>query len=395
MEKRSVYLDNNAATRVDPRVVEYMNGFHLDDYAVASSQFSHTPGIKAKETVDTSRQIIADKIGAKPEEIVFTAGETESNNIALMGVATANKDTHRDKLIISKIEHFSVMHTAERVKRHGFELHYVDVDEEGFIDLENLESLLDERTLLVSVMHANHEVGTIQDLSAISQLAKKHRAYFHTDASYSFLQVPVDVNDCGIDLLSIDANMIHGPKGVGALYVRKGVSIEKILEGGFQENNLRPGTENVPGIAGIGRACEIYSESDTQKVRELRDNLCKGLLSGVKDSLLNGPGDFSRRIPSNLNLSFEFIEGESVVLHLDMRGIAVITGSACFSRALQASHILLAMGFTHERAHGSIRFSPSKYTSREDIDYTINNVKEVVDKLRELSPVVKENIKEV
>jgi cysteine desulfurase len=389
MEKRNVYLDNNAATKVGPRVVEYMNGFHLNDYAVASSQFSHTPGIKAKDAVDASRQIIADKIGAKPDEIVFTGGETESNNIALMGVAAANKDKHRDKLIISKIEHFSVMHTAERMKRDGYELHYIDVDEEGFVDLENLESLVDKRTLLVSVMHANHEVGTIQDLSTISQLAKKQGAYFHTDASYSFLQVPVNVNDCSIDLLSIDANMIHGPKGVGALYVRKGVSIEKILEGGFQENNLRPGTENVPGIAGFGRACELYSESDTQKVHELRDDLCKGLLAGVKDTLLNGPADFSRRIPNNLNISFKFIEGESVVLHLDMRGIAVITGSACFSRALQASHILLAMGFTHERAHGSIRFSPSKYTSREDIDYTITNVKEVVEKLRKLSPIAK------
>ncbi|UCB44333.1 MAG: cysteine desulfurase [Spirochaetota bacterium] len=389
MKKNTVYLDNNAATRVDPRVVKYMDEFHLHDYAVASSQFSHTPGIRAKESVDTSREIIAKRIGAKPGEIVFTSGETESNNLALMGAVASNKDKNRNKIIISKIEHFSVLHTAERLKRNGYELCYIDVDEEGFIDLEKLESLVDERTLFVSVMHANHEVGTIQDLNAVSKLAKKKNAYFHTDATYSFLQVPIDVEETGIDLLSIDANLIHGPKGVGALYVREGVSIEKIFEGGYQENNLRPGTENVPGIAGFGKACELFDKSDIHKVTELRNNLHTGLTSGIKGTLLNGPGDFSRRIPNNLNLSFEYIEGESVVLHLDMRGIAVITGSACFSRALQASHILLAMGFTHERAHGSIRFSPSKYTSNEDIDYTISNVKEVVEKLRELSPIGK------
>jgi cysteine desulfurase len=389
MERKTVYLDNNAATQVDERVVGYMNEFHLEQYAVASSQFSHSPGIKAKEAVEQAREAVAKKVGSNHDNIVFTSGETESNNLALKGLANGNKEKKRNRIVISRIEHFSILHTAENLNRQGYELQFADVDNEGFVDMEKLESLIDERTLFVSIIHGNHEVGTVQDLAAISKLAHRHGAYFHTDASYSFCQVPVDVEQYGIDLLTVDANKVHGPKGTGALYVRQKTPLVKLFDGGYQEYNMRPGTENVPGIAGFGKAVELWKEEDTIRVKALRDNLCAKLEKGVEGTILNGPREFSRRIPNNLNVSFNYVEGESVVLHLDMRGIAVITGSACFSRALQASHVLLAMGFSHERAHGSIRFSPSRYTREEDVDYTYDNVKEVVERLRELSPIIK------
>lgn len=387
MEKRNVYLDNNAATRTDERVVEYMNRYHLNDYAVASSQFSHTPGIKAKDGVDKARLIIAEKINALNNEIVFTSGSAEANNLALKGTALANRNTIRNRIVVSKIEHFSVLDSAKKLGKEGYDVEFVDVDGEGFVDPDHLKNLVNDKTLLVSIIHGNHEVGTVQDLKAISEIVHKKGAYFHTDATYSFLQIPVDVKKHGIDLMTISSDKIHGPKGVGALYVSEGVRIEKIIEGGFQEFNLRGGTENVSGIAGFGKACEVFSKEDVERIKDLRNGLYGKLISGLNGIQLNGPSDFSRRIPNNLNLSFEYIEGESVVLHLDMRGISVITGSACFSRALQASHILLAMGFSHERAHGSIRFSPSKYTLKEDIDYVVHHVKEVVSKLRELSPL--------
>ena len=390
MEKRNVYLDNNATTRTDERVVEHMNHYHLNDYAVASSQFSHTPGILAKDGIEKARQIIAEKISALNSEIVFTSGSAESNNLALKGTALANRAAKRNRIVVSKIEHFSVLDSAKRLGKEGYDIEFVDVDGEGFIDIDHLKNLVNDETLLVSIIHGNHEIGTVQDLHSISEIVHKKGAYFHTDATYSFLQIPVDVKKYGIDLMTVSSDKIHGPKGVGALYVSEDVIIEKITDGGFQEFNLRGGTENVSGIAGFGKACEIFSEEDVERIKYLRNDLYGQFKSGLKGVQLNGSSDFSRRIPNNLNLSFDYIEGESVVLHLDMRGISVITGSACFSRALQASHILLAMGFSHERAHGSIRFSPSKYTLKEDIDYTVHHVKEVVTKLRKLSPLVEQ-----
>jgi len=238
MEKRNIYLDNGAATRVDEKVVEYMNHFHLVDYAVASSQFSHTPGIRARDGVETARQIIARSIGAPSEEIIFTSGSTESNNLALKGVAYANMKGNRNKIVVSKIEHFSVLDSAKRLSKQGYQVEFVDVDGEGFINLEQLEKLVDENTLLVSIIHANHEVGTIQDLDEISKIVHSKGAYLHTDATYSYLQVPVQVSEPKIDLLTIDSNMIHGPKGVGALFVNEDVKIEKIQDGGFQKKTF-------------------------------------------------------------------------------------------------------------------------------------------------------------
>ena len=389
MDMRQVYLDNNATTRPDDRVIEFMLKYYSDYYAVASSQFSHTPGIKAREGVDRAREVIAGAIGASAEEIVFTSGGSESNNLAVKGIALANLQGKRKKIVISSIEHFSVLHSARFLEKLGFTVEEVRVDGEGFVDLEDLEEKVDESTLLVSVVHGNHEVGTVQDLKPISEIAHRAGAYFHSDAAASFMQVPINVDEAGLDLLSLSAHKIYGPKGAGALYVRKGTEIKKIIDGGHQEFDLRGGTENVPAIAGFGKAVEVFDPEDVEEVKAKRDYLYERLTEEVPYTLLNGAKDFSRRLPNNLNVSFEYIEGESVVLHLDMRGIAVITGSACFSRALQASHILLAMGFTHERAHGSIRYSLSKYLDYEDIDYTVEHTKEVVESLRKLSPLYK------
>ncbi|MBN1898781.1 MAG: cysteine desulfurase [Spirochaetes bacterium] len=386
--QRTVYLDNNATTRVDNKVTEYMNHYFLQDYAVASSQFSHTPGIKARDAVEKARSIILGKLRSGPgDQFIFTSGGAESNNMALKGLALTNKDPSRKKIIISGIEHFSVLNTAKALEKSGFEVKEVKVDGQGFIDLEHLQSLLDEKTLLVSIIYANHEVGTIQDMPKISDIVHQKGALLHTDAAIAFLQTPIDVQKQNIDLLSLSAHKIHGPKGSGGLFIKKNIPVQKILDGGYQENNLRPGTENVPGIAGFGKAVEIFKEKDLEKVKGLRDYLYNGLGSRIEHVLINGSKDLSKRVANNLNVSFEYIEGESVVLHLDMRGIAVITGSACFSRALQASHVLLAMGFTHERAHGSIKYSLSKYLTRADMDYTIKQTKEVVEKLRDLSPL--------
>ncbi len=389
MKRREVYLDNNATTRVDEEVVKLMNKYFLEEYAVASSQFSHSPGIRAKEGVENAREIIAKSINAHPKEIIFTSGETESNNLAIKGLLLAAGNSKRKKIIVSSIEHISVLNIAKKLKKWGYPVEFIPVDGEGFIDIDFLYKNVDDETLLVSVIHGNHEVGTIQNLKTISAIVHEKGAYFHTDATYSFMQVPIDVIKEKVDLMTISADKIHGPKGVGALYVRSGTKIEKIMDGGYQEFDLRAGVENVPGIVGFGKACEIYNQEYTKVVSEMRDHLYKKITEEVDGVMLNGPEDFTKRLPNNLNLTFQYVEGESVVLHLDMRGISVITGSACFSRSLHASHVLLAMGFSHERAHGSIRFSPSKYTTPDDIDYTVLHIKEVVNNLRKLSPLTK------
>ncbi len=385
--RKEIYLDNNSSTRVDDKVVKFINKFYTDFYAIASSQFSHTPGIKAKEAIEKAREIIAGKINAKPYELIFTSGATEANNLAIKGVAFAHLHSKRKKVILSKIEHFSVIHSARFLEKIGFNISYVNVDKEGFLDLDHLSSLMDEDTLLVSVIHGNNEVGTIQDIEKISEIVHKYGAYLHTDMAASFLQIPIDLQKTNIDLASISSHKIYGPKGVGALYVKDGTKIEKIIDGGYQEHNLRGGTENVAGIAGFGKAVEIFTQEDVKRSREARNYLFEKIRDSIDEILLNGASDFRKRLPNNLNISFKYIEGESIVLQLDIRGIAVITGSACFSRSLEASHVLLAMGFSHERAHGSIRFSTSKYITKEDIDYTVLMTKEVVDKLRELSPL--------
>jgi cysteine desulfurase len=389
MENPSVYLDNAAATRTDPRVVEAMLPFFSETYAVASSQFSHTPGILAKEALDRSRETVAGRLGADPDEIVFTSGGTEANNLALKGAAFASK-REKGALICSSIEHTSVLHSAQWLEKQGFGLIRLKVDREGFIDLDHLESSLTDRTVLVSIQCGNQEVGTVQPVAAAAELCRKRGALLHVDASLGFTQLDLDVRSLPADMITVTAHKIHGPKGVGALYVRKGTPLTKWTHGGFMENDLRAGTENVAGIVGFGKAVELADAASVEKVRALQKRLFESIGAGIHDVEINGPADFSRRLAGNVNVSFRYVEGESVVLHLDMKGIAVITGSACFSRSLEPSYVMMAMGYSHERAHGSIRFTPSRFNTAEEMDRAAAACGEVVEALRSISPIRKE-----
>ncbi|MGQ9478023.1 MAG: cysteine desulfurase family protein [Candidatus Bipolaricaulia bacterium] len=385
MEQERIYLDNAASTRVAPEVVEAMLPYFTEHYAVASSQFSHTPGILVKEALDQARATLASRIGAKPEEFIFTSGGTEATNLAIKGAAYANckKGNH---IITSKIEQLSVLQSCRSLEKEGFSVTYLDVDREGFIDPEELEAAIRPETILVSIQTVNQEVGTIQNIEELGRICRERGVLFHTDAELALGWLNFDVREANIDLASFSAHKLHGPKGIGGLYVREGVKLKRLLDGGYNEFELRAGTENVPGAVGFAKAVELFKPEDSQYVRGLRDYLIEGLLQ-IEGSDLNGPRDGARRHPGNLNISFEFAEGESIVLHLDMKGIAVITGSACFSRALEPSHVLLAMGYSHERAHSSIRYTLSRYNTREELDRTIGATREVVEQLRRISPL--------
>ena len=384
-----IYLDNAATTRTAPEVVEAMLPYFTETYAVASSQFSHTPGILAKDGLDKARDIVARSLRAKSEEIVFTSGGTESNNLALKGTALAfhGKKHH---LITSKIEHNAVLHTCQWLEKEGFHVIYADVDSEGFVDLDRIRDSISDDTFLVSIQHGNQEVGTIQDISAVAALCKEKGVLFHTDACLSFTHLDIDLERLQADLVSVSAHKIHGPKGVGALFIRKGTPIIKTVHGGYHEFDLRAGTENVAGIVGFGKAVELAHPNQKVPLRGLQKKLLDGLVHSVTRTELNGPQDMNRRLPGNVNVSFSYVEGESVVLHLDMKGISVITGSACFSRSLEPSHVMMAMGFSHERAHGSIRYTLSRYNRMEEMDRVVDACREVVDGLRKISPMAKQ-----
>jgi len=378
-----IYLDNATTTPLDPHVLEAMKPYFFEWYGSPTHEYGHAFGLKAREALEESREVVARSIGAGPEEVIFTSGGTESNNLAIKGIALANRD--KQHLITSKIEHTSVLNVAKSLERTGVRVSYLNVDREGFVDLEQLRDEVDEKTLLVSIQHANQEVGTVQDVSEIGKICEEKGVLFHVDAVQSFTKVPVDVEKMNIDLLSISAHKIHGPKGIGALYVGGGVKLKPLIEGGYHEFGLRSGTENIPGAVGFAKGIEIVDDSHLEHMRRLRDHLTEDLLE-IPDSRLNGPkGD--KRLCNNINITFRFVEGESVLLHLDMRGIIVTTGSACFSKTLEPSHVILALGLKHEDAHGSIRFSLSKYNTLEEMDYTIKNVREVVEQLRSISPV--------
>lgn len=386
MEKERIYLDNAATTQVDSDVVKSMLPYFSDIYAVASSQFSHTPGILAKEGVDEAREIIAKKILSHPEEIVFTSGGTESCNLAIKGTALAfqNKKNH---IITSRIEHNAVLHTCQYLEKEGYRVTYIDVDDEGFIDLDQLRESITNKTFLVTIQHGNQEIGTIQPIAEIGEFCRDKGVLFHTDACLSFTHMDLDVSRLNVDLMTLSSHKIHGPKGVGALYVRKGTPTKKMNHGGYHEFDLRPGTENVPGIVGFGKAVELAKPEHVDILRSLQEGLFQGFDKEVKAFKVNGPKDMTRRLPGNVNVSFNSVEGESVVLHLDMKGIAVITGSACFSRSLEPSHVMMAMGFSHERAHGSIRFTLSRFNKMYEIERVVKDCKEVVEALRRISPL--------
>ena len=385
MERKLIYLDNAASTRVAPEVVEAMLPYFTESYAVASSQFSHTPGLEAKEALDKARTTIASKINAQPEEFIFTSGGTEANNLAIKGAAWANRKKG-NHIITSKIEHLSVLHPCRSLEKEGFSVTYLDVDREGYVDLDQLKDAITDETILVSVQWVNQEVGTIQNIEEIGRICRERGVLFHTDAALGLGWLPLDVKEANVDLASFSAHKLHGPKGIGGLYVREGVKLRRLLDGGYNEFELRAGTENVPGAVGFAKAVELFKPGDSEYVRGLRNRLMEGLLK-IEGAELNGPRDGAKRHPGNVNISFQFAEGEAIVLHLDMKGIAVITGSACFSRALEPSHVLLAMGYPHERAHGSIRYTLSRYNTPEEVDRAVEATREVVERLRQISPL--------
>jgi len=387
-----VYLDNAAATRLDERVLEAMSPHFFVTYAVATSQFGYSPGIEARDALDAARATIAGALGAAPEEFIFTSGSTESSNMAIKGVAMALGEKKGRHIIVSRTEDFPVLHSARALEKQGFQVTYLDVDEYGRLDLDQLrEAITAENiapeTILVSVQAANQEIGTLQDVAAIGAICRERGVLFHIDATHSFPRVPLDVREVPVDLVTVTAHLIHGPKGVGGLYVRKGTPLTKWMDGGFQELNLRAGAENVPGAIGFARAVELVTPEETARLQEMRDRLIERLL-WIPHSRLNGHPTL--RLPHNANVSFRFVEGESILLHLDMRGFAVSTGSACFSRSLEASHVILGIGGNHERAHGSVRFTFGRFSQAEDVDAVADAISDVIENLRAISPLGKE-----
>ncbi len=391
MEKY-IYMDNAATTRVKQEVLDEMLPYFTENYGNPSSIYAL--GSKSKNAVEIARERVAKAINANPKEIFFTAGGSEADNWAIKGVAFANRNKG-NHIITSKIEHHAVLHTCEYLEKHGFRVTYLDVDEYGMVNLEQLEKSITDDTILISIMFANNEIGTIQPIKEIGQIAKSHGVYFHTDAVQAIGHVRIDVDELNIDLLSMAAHKFYGPKGVGALYIRKGVKIDSLIAGGGQERNRRAGTENVPGIVGMGKAIELayeHLDESNAKLIKLRDKLISKVLDNIDHVRLNGHP--TKRLPGNVNLCFEYIEGESMLLSLDMEGIAASSGSACTSGSLEPSHVLLAIGLPHEIAHGSLRLSLGDFNTEEEVDYVVDKLIEIVSRLRAMSPLYEKAKKE-
>ena len=392
MEKRVIYLDHAATTATRPEVVQAMLPYFTENYGNPSSVYDM--GAKNKSAVTNARETIANALGTDTPNIYFTAGGSEADNWAIVATAEAykNKGNH---IITSKIEHHAVLHTCEYLeKERGFEVTYIDVDENGKVKLDELKKAIRPTTILITMMYANNEIGTIQPVKEIGAIAKEHGILFHTDAVQAFGQVPINVDEMNIDMLSASGHKLNGPKGIGFLYIRKGVKIRSFIHGGAQERKRRAGTENVPGIVGLGKAVEIAvntMEERTKKEAELRDYLIERVLAEVPYTRLNG--DRQDRLPNNANFSFQFIEGESLLIMLDMAGICGSSGSACTSGSLDPSHVLLAIGLPHEIAHGSLRLSLGDENTKEEMDYVIEKVKGIVERLRAMSPLYEDFIK--
>ncbi len=382
-----VYLDNAATTQVCPEAAEVVLKYMKEEYGNASSL--HTFGQKAKESLEASRASIAKTIGAAPEELIFTSGETESNNLAILGAARANTARGRH-LITTKIEHPSVLRAFAALEKEGFEVTYLNVNHEGFIDLAELEKKLRKDTSLVSILHANNEIGTIEPVTQAGKIIKsKSSALFHVDCAHSYGKIPVNVEEIKADLVTINSHKIHGPKGVGALYIKKGAKIAPLMFGGAQEKKIRPGTENIAGIAGFASAAEtayINIEKNAQNIARLRDMLIDEINKTIPHTKLNGPRG-NLRLPNNANISFGNIEGESIIILLDSKGVGASTGSACTTHDLKPSHVLMAIGRSPEISHSSIRFSLSRYTTEDEIKHVISVLPKIVENLRKMSPV--------
>lgn len=386
-----IYLDNAATTRTAAEVVEAMLPYFSEQFGNPSAIYSL--GSAAKKAVNRAKRTIAGAIGAKQEEIYFTAGGTESDNWALKAAAEAYKSRGKH-IITSKIEHHAVLHTCEYLERKGYEITYLDVDSEGMVDLEALRAAIRPDTILISVMFANNEIGTIEPVGEIGAIAREHGVLFHTDAVQAFGQVPINVDELHIDMLSASGHKMNGPKGIGFLYIRSGLKLRSFMHGGAQERNRRAGTENVPGIVGLeAAAVRAFGrlEEKAAKETELRDYLIERIEQEIPYCRLNGHR--TRRLPGNVNFSFRYVEGESVLIMLDMKGICASSGSACTSGALDPSHVLLATGLKHEEAHGSLRLTLSEENTREELDYVVAALKETVGKLRDMSPLYEDFVR--
>ena len=389
--KKIIYLDNAATTRTAPEVVDAMLPYFTENYGNPSSIYGFASA--NKEVIARQRETIADVLGAKANEIYFTAGGTESDNWALTATAEAYgaKGKH---IITSRIEHHAVLHTCAYLEKRGYEVTYLDVDENGLVDPRKVEEAIRPDTILISIMAANNEIGTIQPIREIGEIAHAHGVLFHTDAVQAFAQIPINVDECHIDMLSASGHKLNGPKGIGLLYIRKGVKIRSFIHGGAQERKRRAGTENVPGIAGLGKAVELAvatMEERAAKETELRDYAISRIEKEIPYCRLNG--DRVKRLPNNINFNFRFIEGESMLIKLDFKGICASSGSACTSGSLDPSHVLLAIGLPHEIAHGSLRMTLGADTTKEDIDYTVDCLKEIVEEIRSMSPLYEDFIK--
>jgi len=391
--KRKIYLDYSATTPTKKEVLDEMIPYFTEQFGNPSS--IHQFGRANKNVITQSREAVAKTINAKTEEIYFTAGGTESDNWALIGIAESNKKKG-NHIITSKIEHHGILHTCEYLEKRGFEVTYLDVDEYGMIDLEDLKASIKDTTILISIMFVNNEIGTMQPVKEIGAIAREKGVYFHTDGVQALGNVAIDVDDLNIDLMSVSSHKIYGPKGIGALYIRKGVRITNYVHGGAQERKRRAGTENVPGIVGFAKAATIAHENldnHVDKLIKLRMKLIKGIEENIPYIKLNGHPE--KRHPGNVNFCFEYIEGESLLLSLDMVGIAGSSGSACTSGSLDPSHVLMSIGLTHEIAHGSLRLSIGDFTTEDDIDYTIENLAQIVDRLRQMSPLYEAKLEEL
>ena len=386
-----IYLDNAATTKTAPEVVEAMLPYFTEHFGNPSSVYS--VGSSNKEVITKQRETIAKALGAKTDEIYFTAGGSESDNWALKATAEAYESKGKH-IITTKIEHHAILHTGEYLEKRGYEVTYLDVDENGIVSPEAVEAAIRPDTILVSVMFANNEIGTIEPIKEIGEIAHKHGILFHTDAVQAFGQVPINVDEMNIDMLSSSGHKLNGPKGIGFLYIRTGVKIRSFIHGGAQERKRRAGTENVPGIVGFGKAAEIAAANMEERIKyesELRDYLMDRVMAEIPYARINGRRE--NRLPNNANFSFQFIEGESMLIMLDDKGICGSSGSACTSGSLDPSHVLLAIGLPHEIAHGSLRLTLSEETTKEDIDYTVDSLKAIVARLRSMSPLYEDFIK--
>ena len=389
--KKLIYLDNAATTKTSEEVVAAMLPYFTEYYGNPSSVYEFAS--ESKKAVSNARRTIAETLGAQENEIYFTAGGSEADNWALKATAEAYQSKGKH-IITTKIEHHAILHTAEYLEKRGFEITYIGVDENGVVKVDELEKAIRPDTILISVMFANNEIGTIQPIKEIGEIAKKHGVLFHTDAVQAYGQLPINVDELHIDMLSSSGHKLNGPKGIGFLYIRKGVKIRSFVHGGAQERKRRAGTENVPGIVGYGKAAEIAAKTmkeRTAKEIELRDHLIDRVLAEVPYTRLNGHR--TNRLPNNANFSFQFVEGESLLILLDNNGICASSGSACTSGSLDPSHVLLAIGLPHELAHGSLRLTLSAETTMEDIDFVVDCIKQIIERLRSMSPLYEDFVK--